>query len=64
MDGCPVGVPIPEFIHHVAEGEFEEAYQTITRENAFEIIKQFAKEYRKELGKVPGEIMIFLMLLV
>ena len=29
--GCPVGVPIPEFIHHVAEGEFEEAYQTITR---------------------------------
>ena len=36
----------------------------ITRENAFEIIKQFAKEYQKELGKVPGEIMIFLMLLV
>ncbi len=36
MDGCPVGVPIPG-IHssHVAEGEFEEAYQTITRENAF-----------------------------
>lgn len=30
----------------------------ITRENAFEIIKQFAKEYRKELGKVPGEIII------
>lgn len=28
----------------------------ITRENAFEIIKQFAKEYRKELGRVPGEI--------
>ena len=30
----------------------------ITRENAFDIIKQFAKEYRKELGKVPGEIVI------
>ena len=30
----------------------------ITRENAFDIIKQFAKEYRKELGKVPGEIII------
>ena len=29
MDGCPVGVPIPEFIHHVAEGEFEEAYQKL-----------------------------------
>ena len=30
----------------------------ITRENAFDIIKQFAKEYRKELGKAPGEIVI------
>lgn len=30
----------------------------ITRENAPEIIKRFAKEYRKELGKVPGEIII------
>ena len=28
----------------------------ITRENAFDIIKKFAREYRKELGKVPGEI--------
>jgi len=28
----------------------------ITRENALEIIRKFAKEYRKELGKVPGEI--------
>lgn len=30
----------------------------ITRENALDIIKRFAKEYRKELGKVPGEIII------
>lgn len=30
----------------------------ITRENANEIIKEFAKEYRKELGKAPGEIII------
>ncbi|MDD6824516.1 MAG: hypothetical protein PUE12_00090 [Oscillospiraceae bacterium] len=30
----------------------------ITRENAKDIIKQFAREYRKELGKVPGEIII------
>lgn len=30
----------------------------ITRDNAFEILKQFAKAYRKELGKVPGEIII------
>ena len=38
MNGCPVGVPIPEFISHVANGEFEEAYQTITRENALPAI--------------------------
>lgn len=30
----------------------------ITRDNALMILKQFAKEYRKELGKVPGEILI------
>ena len=30
----------------------------ITRENALTIIKKFAKEYRKELGKAPGEIII------
>lgn len=28
----------------------------ITRENAFDLIKKFAKEYRKELGKAQGEI--------
>lgn len=38
MQGCPVGVPIPEFIQHVANGEFEEAYETITRENALPAI--------------------------
>ena len=26
MQGCPVGVKIPEFIEYVARGEFEEAY--------------------------------------
>lgn len=38
MNGCPVGVPIPEFISHVAAGEFEEAYMAITRENALPAI--------------------------
>ena len=33
VKGCPVQVPIPEFIGHVAAGNFEEAYKTITREN-------------------------------
>lgn len=30
----------------------------ITRDNAYDILKQFANKYRKELGKVPGEIII------
>ena len=29
MDGVSSGVPIPEFIHHVAEGEFEEAIKQL-----------------------------------
>ncbi|MBQ2275798.1 MAG: NADPH-dependent glutamate synthase [Lachnospiraceae bacterium] len=35
---CPVNVSIPEFIAHVAEGDFEAAYQTITRDNALPAI--------------------------
>lgn len=31
--GCPVNVPIPEFIQEVAAGNFDEAYRIITREN-------------------------------
>lgn len=30
----------------------------ITRTNAMDIIRRFAKEYRKVLGKAPGEIII------
>ena len=30
----------------------------ITRTNAMDIIRRFAKEYRKALGKAPGEIII------
>ena len=30
--GCPVGVPIPEFIKEVAAGNFEEAYKLMHRE--------------------------------
>ncbi len=36
--GCPVGVPIPEFIQQVAQGNFEEAYEIITSENALPAI--------------------------
>lgn len=36
--GCPVGVPIPEFIQEVAKGNFEEAYEIITQENALPAI--------------------------
>lgn len=38
VNGCPVNVPIPEFIQKVAEGDFDGAYQTITRENALPAI--------------------------
>jgi len=31
--GCPVGVMIPEFIKKVSEGDFEEAYRLLVKEN-------------------------------
>ena len=34
VGGCPVNVPIPEFIEKVAAGDFEGAYEVITSENA------------------------------
>ncbi|MEG0276715.1 MAG: NADPH-dependent glutamate synthase [Coprobacillus sp.] len=36
--GCPVGVPIPEFIQEVSQGNFEKAYDIITQENALPAI--------------------------
>ena len=36
--GCPVGVPIPQFIQEVAAGNMEEAYKIITSENALPAI--------------------------
>jgi glutamate synthase (NADPH/NADH) small chain len=38
VNGCPVNVPIPEFIQAISEDKFEEAYQIITRENALPAI--------------------------
>ena len=38
VNGCPVNVPIPEFIEKVAAGDFEGAYEVITRENALPAI--------------------------
>ncbi len=38
VNGCPVNVPIPEFIEQVAAGEFEKAYEVITSENALPAI--------------------------
>ena len=34
VSGCPVAVRIPEFIAHVAEGDFEGAYKVITDTNS------------------------------
>lgn len=38
VKGCPVNVPIPAFISKLAQGEFEDAYQTIVLENALPAI--------------------------
>ena len=38
VGGCPVNVPIPEFIEKVAAGDFEGAYEVITSENALPAI--------------------------
>ena len=29
VSGCPVSVPIPEFIRHIVDGDMQGAYQTI-----------------------------------
>ncbi|MCD7723558.1 MAG: NADPH-dependent glutamate synthase [Clostridiales bacterium] len=34
VSGCPVGIAIPEFIKHVAAGEFEEAYRVINLQSS------------------------------
>ena len=34
VEGCPVGIKIPDFIAQVAEGNFEAAYQIITEDSA------------------------------
>lgn len=38
VNGCPVNVPIPEFIEKVAAGDFEAAYEIIAGENALPAI--------------------------
>ncbi len=38
IDGCPVGVPIPEFIQALSQGEIEESYKIISKENALPAI--------------------------
>lgn len=34
VEGCPVNVPIPEFIGHIQEGDLEGAYKALSRANA------------------------------
>ena len=38
VEGCPVNVQIPEFIGHVAKGEFDEAYEVIRGTNSLPAI--------------------------
>ena len=35
VSGCPVNIRIPDFIAHVKEGRFEEAYKVISESSAF-----------------------------
>ncbi|MDO4586625.1 MAG: NADPH-dependent glutamate synthase [Planctomycetia bacterium] len=37
-EGCPVNVPIPDFLHLIAEGKFAEAARKIKEKNAFPAI--------------------------
>ncbi len=34
VEGCPVNVPIPDFIGHIQKGDFEGAYRVLSRANA------------------------------
>ena len=38
VQGCPVNIHIPEFIHEVKEGNFEEAYKVISKSSALPAI--------------------------
>lgn len=38
VSGCPVSVPIPEFIRHIVDGDMEGAYQTIKSTNSLPAI--------------------------
>ena len=38
VQGCPVNIHIPEFIHEVKEGNFEEAYRVISQSSALPAI--------------------------
>ncbi|HHX61272.1 MAG TPA: NADPH-dependent glutamate synthase [Epulopiscium sp.] len=38
VDGCPVNVPIPEFIQAVSDGDFDLAYNIIIKENSLPAI--------------------------
>ena len=38
MQGCPVSINIPAFVHEVKEGNFEKAYQIISESSALPAI--------------------------
>ncbi|MEG0682654.1 MAG: dihydropyrimidine dehydrogenase, partial [Raoultibacter sp.] len=38
VSGCPVGVPIPQFIHEVGEGNFARAYAIVKNTNTLPAI--------------------------
>ena len=49
VQGCPVSINIPEFIHNVKEGNFEEAYKVIGKSSALPAVCGRCLLYTSEL---------------
>ena len=53
VQGCPVSIDIPKFIHEVKEGKFEEASKTIAKSSALPAVcgRVCPQESQCEVGK-------------
>lgn len=53
MQGCPVSINIPAFVHEVKEGNFEKAYQIISESSA---LQQSAAVYVRRRASVKENV--------